>query len=83
MFRNEVTRIDAIMAILCIESSMTTSAIVDSVGNSLHSNFTENPDEECILVSNLGMLNRTYKLAKTVIGWYLSQHLFVHAKYYY
>lgn len=46
MFRNEVTRIDAIMAILCIESSMTTSAIVDSVGNSLHSNFTENPDEE-------------------------------------
>ncbi|KAJ6854672.1 hypothetical protein NC651_039582 [Populus alba x Populus x berolinensis] len=53
---------------------MTTSAIVDSVGNSLHSNFTENPDEECILVSNLGMLNRTYKLAKTVIGWYLSRH---------
>uniref|UniRef100_A0A6M2F5C4 Probable DNA helicase MCM9 n=1 Tax=Populus davidiana TaxID=266767 RepID=A0A6M2F5C4_9ROSI len=46
MFRNEVTRIDAIMAILCIESSMTTSAIVDSAGNSLHSNFTENPDEE-------------------------------------
>ncbi|KAF9661058.1 hypothetical protein SADUNF_Sadunf19G0028400 [Salix dunnii] len=46
MFRNEVTRMDAIMAILCIESSMTTSAIVDSVGNSLHSNFTETPDQE-------------------------------------
>lgn len=49
MFRNEVTRLDAITAILCIESSMTTSAIVDSVGNALHSNFTENPDLECIL----------------------------------
>ncbi|KAL9417299.1 hypothetical protein AB3S75_040304 [Citrus x aurantiifolia] len=46
MFRNEVTRLDAITAILCIESSMTTSAIVDSVGNALHSNFTENPDLE-------------------------------------
>ncbi|OVA20899.1 Mini-chromosome maintenance [Macleaya cordata] len=49
MFRNEVTRLDAIAAILCIESSMTTSAIVDSVGNALHSNFAENPDQECIL----------------------------------
>ncbi|GMN58942.1 hypothetical protein TIFTF001_028034 [Ficus carica] len=46
MFRNEVTCLDAITAILCIESSMTTSAIVDSVGNALHSNFTENPDLE-------------------------------------
>ncbi|XP_057488382.1 probable DNA helicase MCM9 isoform X1 [Actinidia eriantha] len=45
MFRNEVTRLDAITAILCIESSMTTSAIVDSIGNALHSNFTENPDQ--------------------------------------
>lgn len=49
MFRNEVTRLDAIAAILCVESSMTTSAIVDTVGNALHSNFTDNPDEECIL----------------------------------
>lgn len=46
MFRNEVTCLDAVTAILCIESSMTTSAIVDSVGNALHSNFTENPDLE-------------------------------------
>ncbi|KAJ7968253.1 DNA helicase [Quillaja saponaria] len=46
MFRNEVTRLDAITAILCIEASMTTSAIVDSIGNALHSNFTENPDQE-------------------------------------
>ncbi|XP_051131573.1 probable DNA helicase MCM9 isoform X2 [Andrographis paniculata] len=46
MFRNEVTLLDAITAILCIESSMTTSAIVDSVGNALHSNFTDNPDED-------------------------------------
>ncbi|XP_035540173.1 probable DNA helicase MCM9 isoform X2 [Juglans regia] len=46
MFRNEVTRLDAITAILCIEASMTTSAIVDSVGNALHSNFAENPDQE-------------------------------------
>ncbi|KAH6789951.1 minichromosome maintenance 9 [Perilla frutescens var. frutescens] len=49
MFRNEVTRLDAITAILCIESSMTTSAIVDSVGNALHSNFMDHPDQECIL----------------------------------
>ncbi|KAL3620957.1 DNA helicase mcm9 [Castilleja foliolosa] len=48
MFRNEVTRLDAIAAILCVESSMTTSAIVDSVGNALHSNFTDNPDQESI-----------------------------------
>ncbi|KAI7732126.1 hypothetical protein M8C21_025485, partial [Ambrosia artemisiifolia] len=47
MFRNEVTRLDAITAILCIESSMTTSAIVDSFGNALHSNFTDDPDQEC------------------------------------
>ncbi|XP_038972914.1 probable DNA helicase MCM9 isoform X2 [Phoenix dactylifera] len=46
MFRNVVTRLDAIAAILCIESSMTTSAIVDSVGNALHSNFADNPDQE-------------------------------------
>ncbi|VFQ78231.1 unnamed protein product [Cuscuta campestris] len=46
MFREEVTQLDAITAILCIESSMTTSAIVDSAGNALHSNFAENPDEE-------------------------------------
>ncbi|GAB4853242.1 DNA helicase mcm9 [Ancistrocladus abbreviatus] len=46
MFRNEVTQLDAITAILCIESSMTTSAIVDSVGNALHSNFAEDPDRE-------------------------------------
>ncbi|PKA63571.1 DNA replication licensing factor MCM3 like [Apostasia shenzhenica] len=51
MFRNEVTLLDAIAAILCIESSMTTSAIVDTVGNALHSNFTDNPDQECILLS--------------------------------
>ncbi|XP_022642568.1 probable DNA helicase MCM9 isoform X3 [Vigna radiata var. radiata] len=46
MFRNEVTRLDAITAILCIESSMTTSAIVDCIGNALHSNFADNPDQE-------------------------------------
>ncbi|GMH13551.1 hypothetical protein Nepgr_015392 [Nepenthes gracilis] len=46
MFRNEVSKLDAVAAILCIESSMTTSAIVDSVGNALHSNFAENPDGE-------------------------------------
>ncbi|KAF7803755.1 putative DNA helicase MCM9 isoform X1 [Senna tora] len=53
MFRNEVTRLDAITAILCVESSMTTSAIVDCIGNALHSNFTENPDQECILAGFL------------------------------
>jgi len=49
MFRNEVKQLDAIAAILCIESSTTTSPIVDIVGNALHSIFTDNPDEECIL----------------------------------
>lgn len=48
MFRNEVTRLDAIAAILCIESSMTISAIIDGAGNALHSNFKENPDQEYI-----------------------------------
>lgn len=57
MFRNEVTQLDAVTAILCIESSMTTSAIVDSVGNALHSNFAENPDQECILSQCLCMHN--------------------------
>ncbi|GMP38943.1 hypothetical protein CsSME_00009991 [Camellia sinensis var. sinensis] len=57
--RNEVTRLDAITAILCIESSMTASAIVDSVGNALHSNFTDNPDQEYIKQEKLilGMLS--------------------------
>ncbi|KAL4275099.1 hypothetical protein AHAS_Ahas20G0073300 [Arachis hypogaea] len=55
MFRNEVTRLDAITAILCVESSMTTSAIVDCIGNALHSNFTENPDQECILARYLSL----------------------------
>jgi len=45
MFRNEVKQLDAIAAILCIESSTTTSPIVDIVGNALHSIFTDNPDE--------------------------------------
>ncbi|KAJ3700184.1 hypothetical protein LUZ61_003889 [Rhynchospora tenuis] len=46
MFRNEVTKLDAISAILCVESSMTNSAIVDNIGNALHSNFADNPDQE-------------------------------------
>ncbi|KQK18973.1 probable DNA helicase MCM9 isoform X2 [Brachypodium distachyon] len=48
MFRNEVTQLDAIAAILCIESSMTTSSIIDGAGNALNSNFWENPDQEYI-----------------------------------
>ncbi|KAH9299794.1 hypothetical protein KI387_031476, partial [Taxus chinensis] len=46
MFRHEVTRLDAISAIICVESSMTTSAILENVDNVLHSSFTDNPDEE-------------------------------------
>jgi DNA helicase MCM9 len=49
MFRGTVTRIDAIAAVSCVESSMNTSAILDNVGNALHSSFADNPDEECIL----------------------------------
>lgn len=74
MFRNEVTRLDAITAILCIESSMTTSAIVDSVGNALHSNFTENPDLECILASYLCMHFSFVKFCPCIFI------LYVHAK---
>lgn len=62
MYRNEVTRLDAITAILCVEASMTTSAIVDSVGNALHSNFAENPDQEYtmqekLILGKLGIVN--------------------------
>ncbi|XP_049935082.1 probable DNA helicase MCM9 isoform X1 [Nymphaea colorata] len=46
MFRNEVTRLDAISAIICMESSMTASAILDDAGNALHSSFSDNPDQE-------------------------------------
>eukprot|EP01018_Ginkgo_biloba_P034817 Gb_25668 [translate_table: standard] len=46
MFRNEVTRLDAVAAIICVESSMTISAILDNIGNVLHSSFSSNPDEE-------------------------------------
>jgi DNA helicase MCM9 len=49
MFRNEVKQLDAIAAVLCIESSMTTSAKIDGTGDALHSEFSDNPDEECIL----------------------------------
>ncbi|KAB2050858.1 hypothetical protein ES319_A12G015700v1 [Gossypium barbadense] len=64
MFRNEVTRLDAIAAILCIESSMTISAIIDSIGNALHSNFTENPDEEYakqekLILENLSLIDES------------------------
>lgn len=48
MFRNEVEQLDAVAAILCMESSMTTSSIVDTIGDALHSNFTGDPDKECI-----------------------------------
>ncbi|CAM6089884.1 unnamed protein product [Calypogeia fissa] len=46
MFRKEVLQADAIAAVICVESSMTTSAILDNVGNALHSTFAENPDQE-------------------------------------
>ena len=54
MFRNEVEQLDAIAAILCIESSMTTSAKIDGTGDALHSEFTDKPDEECILKALFG-----------------------------
>ncbi|KAH9658100.1 putative DNA helicase MCM9 [Citrus sinensis] len=73
MFRNEVTQLDAITAILCIESSMTTSAIVDSVGNALHSNFTENPDLESILFFLISIVNLCMSVVHTnMISYMLS-----------
>ncbi|GJN29277.1 hypothetical protein PR202_gb17488 [Eleusine coracana subsp. coracana] len=49
MFRNKVKQLDAIAAILCIESSMTIATKIDGTGDALHSEFTDKPDEECIL----------------------------------
>ncbi|KAK3131964.1 hypothetical protein QOZ80_6AG0513940 [Eleusine coracana subsp. coracana] len=46
MFRNEVKQLDAIAAILCIESSMTIATKIDGTGDALHSEFTDKPDEE-------------------------------------
>ncbi|KAL6269737.1 hypothetical protein ACE6H2_026648 [Prunus campanulata] len=69
MFRNEVTRLDAITAILCIESSMTTSAIVDSVGNALHSNFTENPDLEFKCMEAILVAALVYRAIQTAEIW--------------
>ncbi|CAM6130040.1 unnamed protein product [Calypogeia fissa] len=46
MFRKEVICADAIVAVICIDSSMTTSAILDNDGNALHSTFADNPDEQ-------------------------------------
>ncbi|XP_057860774.2 probable DNA helicase MCM9 isoform X4 [Cryptomeria japonica] len=65
MFRDEVTRLDAISAIICVESSMTTSAILDNVGNVLHSSFTENPDEEYakqekLILEKLNLVDNTF-----------------------
>uniref|UniRef100_A0A0A8ZDN6 DNA helicase n=1 Tax=Arundo donax TaxID=35708 RepID=A0A0A8ZDN6_ARUDO len=61
LFRNEVEQLDAMAAILCIESSKTTSPIVDIAGNALHSIFTEDPDEEYktqekIILEELGLV---------------------------
>ncbi len=53
MFRSEVTQSDAIAAVVCMESSMTTSAILDGMDNVLLSGFPENPDEECILFNSI------------------------------
>ncbi|GJN00308.1 hypothetical protein PR202_ga17730 [Eleusine coracana subsp. coracana] len=56
MFRNEVKQLDAIAAILCIESSMTIATKIDGTGDALHSEFTDKPDEECILNVIYGLL---------------------------
>ncbi|GBG90268.1 hypothetical protein CBR_g50446 [Chara braunii] len=60
MFRNEVTRVDAVMAIFCVESSMTTSAILHDGGDALHSAFQTDPDswyaaQEAIILERLGL----------------------------
>lgn len=64
MFRGEVIQEDAIAAVICVESSMTTSAILDGMGNALHSSFADNPDEEYAkqereILSKLGLLINT------------------------
>jgi DNA helicase MCM9 len=43
MFREEVTELDAIMAVLTVDNSMHTSTLLD-VSSVLHSNFPEEPD---------------------------------------
>ncbi|KAJ7543010.1 hypothetical protein O6H91_09G022000 [Diphasiastrum complanatum] len=61
MYRKQVTQADAVAAVVCVESSMTTSTILDNVGNALHSSFADNPDEEYakqerLILANLGIL---------------------------
>jgi DNA helicase MCM9 len=61
MFRSEVTQSDAIAAVVCMESSMTTSAILDGMDNVLHTGFPDNPDEEYMrqeqeVLAKLGLL---------------------------
>ncbi|GAQ89831.1 hypothetical protein (MCM9-like) [Klebsormidium nitens] len=46
MFRHEVLRTDAVVAVVTIESSMTTSAILENMTNALHSSFKDEPDAE-------------------------------------
>ncbi|GAB2219419.1 hypothetical protein Drorol1_Dr00007054 [Drosera rotundifolia] len=77
MFRNEVTQLDAITAVLCIESSMTTSAIVDSVGNALHSNFAENPDQEYAKQEKIILTFGTWEMKEKLLFscvWFAFKH---------
>lgn len=46
MFRHEVLRTDAVVAVVTVESSMTTSAILENMTNALHSSFKDEPDAE-------------------------------------
>ncbi|CAM6105512.1 unnamed protein product [Calypogeia fissa] len=46
MLRKEMICADAIVAVICIDSSMTTYAILHNDGNALHSTFDDNPDEQ-------------------------------------
>lgn len=50
MFRKTVEVQDAIISVLLMEASVTTSPLFE-FKNPLHSMFPENPDEECILHS--------------------------------
>eukprot|EP00897_Mesotaenium_endlicherianum_P009115 jgi/Mesen1/8231/ME000443S07379 len=49
MFRDQVHRVDAIAALVCVESSMTSSPLLDSLPDVMHSHFPDDPDAEYML----------------------------------
>lgn len=65
MFRSEVLVIDAIMAIVLMESSMSGSAILDEL-TTLHTSFSEDPETEYKDRGRLLLFVKIFKLCVAV-----------------